>query len=62
MLFASVTLVLLLLLQNMAKGAIFNLPIIGWPKGDELCSEAGIYYITNITGAGTYLAYYTRLM
>ena len=65
MLFASVPpLVLSLLLQKyMAKGAIFNLPIIGWPKGDELLFGGWKYTILpTLAGAGTYLAYYTRLM
>ena len=65
MLFASVPpLVLSLLLQKyMAKGAIFNLPIIGWPKGDELLFGGWKYTIlSTLAGAGTYLAYYTRLM
>lgn len=65
MLFASVPpLVLSLLLQKyMAKGAIFNLPIIGWPKGDELLFGGWKYTILpTLGGAGTYLAYYTRLM
>lgn len=65
MLFASVPpLVLSLLLQKyMAKGAIFNLPIIGWPKGDELLFGGWKYTILpTLAGSGTYLAYYTRLM
>ena len=65
MLFASVPpLVLSLLLQKyMAKGAIFNLPIIGCPKGDELLFGFWKYTILpTLAGAGTYLAYYTRLM
>lgn len=65
MLFASVPpLVLSLLLQKyMAKGAIFNLPIIGWPKGDELLFGGWKYTILpTLAGAGIYLAYYTRLM
>lgn len=65
MLFASVPpLVLSLLLQKyMAKGAIFNLPIIGWPKGDELLFGGWKYTILpTLAGAVTYLAYYTRLM
>lgn len=65
MLFASVPpLVLSLLLQKyMAKGAIFNLPIIGWPKGDELLFGSWKYTILpTLAGSGTYLAYYTRLM
>ena len=65
MLFASVPpLVLSLLLQKyMAKGAIFNLPIIGWPKGDELLFGGWKYTILpTLAGSGIYLAYYTRLM
>ena len=65
MLFASVPpLVLSLLLQKyMAKGPIFNLPIIGWPKGDELLFGGWKYTILpTLAGAGAYLAYYTRLM
>ena len=65
MLFASVpTLVLSLLLQKyMAKGAIFNLPIIGWPKGDQLLFGGWEYTILpTLAGAGVYLSYYTRLM
>ena len=65
MIFASVpTLVLGLLLQKYgAKGPIFNLPIIGWPKGSELWFGGWKYTVLpTLAGAGSYLAYYTRLM
>lgn len=65
MLLASVpSLVLSLLLQKyLAKGAMFNLPIIGWPKGTDLWFGGWKYTILpTMAGAGTYLAYYARLM
>ena len=65
MLLASVpSLVLSLLLQKyLAKGAILNLPIIGWPKGADLWFGGWKYTILpTIAGAGSYLAYYARLM
>ena len=65
MLLASVpSLVLSLLLQKyLAKGAVFNFPIIGWPKGADLWFGGWKYTILpTIAGAGTYLAYYARLM
>ena len=65
MLFASVpSLVLSFLLQKyLAKGPIFNLPIIGWPKGSEIWFGGWEYTILpTLAGAGGYLAYYTRLM
>lgn len=57
------TLVISLLLQKyLAKGAIFNLPIIGWPKGDELWFGGWKYTILpTIAGAAGYLASYARL-
>lgn len=65
MILASVpSLVLSLLLQKyLAKGAILNLPIIGWPKGSELWFGGWKYTILpTIAGAGSYMAYYARLM
>jgi oligopeptide ABC transporter len=65
MILASVpSLVLSLLLQKyLAKGPIFNLPIIGWPKGADLWFGGWKYTILpTLAGAGTYLAYYARLM
>ncbi|MGG7059569.1 ABC transporter permease [Clostridium tertium] len=65
MLLASVpSLVLSLLLQKyLAKGAILNLPIIGWPKGADLWFGGWKYTILpTIAGAGAYLSYYARLM
>lgn len=65
MILASVpSLVLSLLLQKyLAKGAILNLPIIGWPKGADLWFGGWKYTILpTIAGAGSYLAYYARLM
>lgn len=42
---------------------LFNLPIIGWPKGDELWFCGWKYTILpTLAGAESYLAYYTRLM
>jgi len=57
------TLVISLLLQKyLAKGAIFNLPIIGWPKGAELWFGGWRYTILpTIAGAAGYLASYARL-
>lgn len=65
MILASVpSLVLSLLLQKyLAKGAILNLPIIGWPKGADVWFGGWKYTILpTIAGAGSYLAYYARLM
>ena len=65
MILASVpSLVLSLLLQKyLAKGAILNLPIIGWPKGADLWFGGWKYtIIPTLAGAGSYLAYYARLM
>lgn len=65
LLLASVpSLVLSLLLQQyLAKGPIFNLPIIGWPKGADVWFGGWKYTILpTLAGAGTYLAYYARLM
>lgn len=65
MILASVpSLVLSLLLQKyLAKGALFNLPIIGWPKGADLWFGGWKYTVLpTLAGAGTYLAYYARLM
>ena len=65
MVLASVpSLVLSLLLQKyLAKGPLLNLPIIGWPKGAELWLGGWKYTILpTIAGAGSYLAYYARLM
>ena len=65
MILASVpSLVLSLLLQKyLARGPIFNLPIIGWPKGADLWFGGWKYTILpTLAGAGTYLAYYARLM
>ena len=65
MILASVpSLVLSLLLQKyLAKGAILNLPIIGWPKGADLWFGGWKYTILpTIAGAGSYLASYARLM
>lgn len=65
MLMASVpSLVLSLLLQKyLAKGAVFNLPIIGWAKGADLWFGGWKYTILpTMAGAGAYLAYYARLM
>ena len=65
MILASVpSLVLSLLLQKyLAKGPIFNLPIICWPKGADLWFGGWKYTILpTLAGAGTYLAYYARLM
>ena len=65
MILASVpSLVLSLLLQKyLAKGPLLNLPIIGWPKGAELWLGGWKYTILpTIAGAGSYLAYYARLM
>lgn len=53
----------LLLQQYLAKGPIFNLPIIGWPKGTDIWFGGWKYTILpTLAGAGTYLAYYARLM
>ncbi len=53
----------LLLQQYLAKGPIFNLPIIGWPKGADIWFGGWKYTILpTLAGAGTYLAYYARLM
>jgi len=65
LLLASVpSLVLSLLLQQyLAKGPIFNLPIIGWPKGADVWFGGWKYTILpTLAGAGSYLAYYARLM
>lgn len=65
LLLASVpSLVLSLLLQQyFAKGPIFNLPIIGWPKGADIWFGGWKYTILpTLAGAGSYLAYYARLM
>lgn len=65
MVLASVpSLVLSLLLQKyLAKGAILNLPIIGWPKGSEIWFGGWKYTILpTLAGAGSYMAYYARLM
>ncbi len=65
MILASVpSLVLSLLLQKyLAKGPIFNLPIIGWPKGADSWLGGWKYTVLpTIAGAGTYMAYYARLM
>lgn len=65
LLLASVpSLVLSLLLQQyLAKGPIFNLPIIGWPKGSDVWFGGWKYTILpTLAGAGSYLAYYARLM
>lgn len=65
LLLASVpSLVLSLLLQQyLAKGPIFNLPIIGWPKGTDVWFGGWKYTILpTLAGAGSYLAYYARLM
>ena len=65
MILASVpSLVLSLLLQKyLAKGTLFNLPIIGWPKGADIWFGGWKYTILpTLAGAGTYLAYYARLM
>ena len=65
MILASVpSLVLSLLLQKyLAKGAILNLPIIGWPKGADLWFGGWKYtIIPTLAGAGSYLAYYARIM
>lgn len=65
MILASVpSLVLSLLLQKyFAKGPLLNLPIIGWPKGADLWLGGWKYTILpTIAGAGSYLAYYARLM
>ena len=65
MILASVpSLVLSLLLQKyLAKGPLFNLPIIGWAKGADIWLGGWKYTILpTIAGAGTYLAYYARLM
>ncbi len=53
----------LLLQQYLAKGPILNLPIIGWPKGSDIWFGGWKYTILpTLAGAGTYLAYYARLM
>ena len=65
MILASVpSLVLSLLLQKyLAKGPLLNLPIIGWPKGADIWLGGWKYTILpTLAGAGTYLAYYARLM
>lgn len=65
MILASVpSLVLSLLLQKyLAKGPILNLPIIGWPKGADVWLGGWKYTVLpTIAGAGSYLAYYARLM
>ena len=65
MILASVpSLVLSLLLQKyLAKGPLLNLPIIGWPKGAELWLGGWKYTVLpTLAGAGSYLAYYARLM
>ena len=65
MILASVpSLVLSLLLQKyLAKGPLLNLPIIGWPKGTDVWLGGWKYTILpTIAGAGSYLAYYARLM
>lgn len=65
MVLASVpSLVLSLLLQKyLAKGPLFNLPIIGWPKGADIWFGGWKYTILpTLAGAGSYLAYYARLM
>ena len=65
MILASVpSLVLSLLLQKyLAKGTLLNLTIIGWPKGDDIWLGGWKYTILpTLAGAGTYLAYYARLM
>lgn len=65
MILASVpSLVLSLLLQKyLAKGPLLNLPIIGWPKGTEIWFGGWKYTVLpTLAGAGTYLAYYARLM
>lgn len=65
MILASVpSLVLSLLLQKyLAKEPLLNLPIIGWPKGADIWLGGWKYTILpTLAGAGTYLAYYARLM
>lgn len=65
MILASVpSLVLSLLLQKyLAKGPLLNLPIIGWLKGADIWLGGWKYTILpTLAGAGTYLAYYARLM
>lgn len=55
--------VLALLLQKyLTKGSILDLPIIGWPSGNDLWLGGWEYTILpTMAGAGTYLAYYCRL-
>lgn len=58
------SLVMSLLLQKYcAGGSILQLPIIGWPTGDELWLGGWQYTILpTIAGACGYIAYYARLM
>ena len=56
--------VLALLLQKyLTKGAVFDFPIVGWASGKELWFGGWKYTVLpTLAGAGSYLAYYTRLM
>lgn len=57
------SLVISLLLQKyFANGDLLKLPIIGWPKGKELWFGGWKYTILpTIAGAGSMIAYYSRL-